>query len=90
MSASSSKSEIRTTVEFALAPKPFVREYAPEATAATVLADALAAFQPGNDGTTRFYLFHSGHEVPPEETVGQLAGHTKALHVGLRTETTNG
>ncbi|MBY8882716.1 hypothetical protein [Actinacidiphila acidipaludis] len=82
--------QIRTTVDFALATKPYVHEYAPETTAATVLSDALTAFGTVQDGTTRYFLFHSGHEVPPDQTVRQLAGHAEALHLGLRTQTTNG
>lgn len=82
--------EIKTTVTSSLAGHPYHRGYTPQVTAATVLSDAMAAFGFTSDGTTSYYLFHDGHEVPPEETVGELAGHAKALHLGLRTKTTNG
>ncbi len=82
--------EIKTTVTSALAEHPYHHDYAPRVTAASVLADALTAFGFTSDGTTRYYLFHDGHEVPPEAAVGELAGHAKALHLKLRTETTNG
>ncbi|MFE6049486.1 hypothetical protein ACFQ6N_01870 [Kitasatospora sp. NPDC056446] len=82
--------EIKTTVTSSLAGHPYQHDYAPRATAASVLSDAMASFGFTSDGTTRYYLFHDGHEVPPETTVGELAGHAKALHLGLRTETTNG
>lgn len=82
--------EIKTTVNSALAEHPYQHDYSPEVTAATVLSDALTAFDFTSDGTTRYYLFHDGHEIPPEAMVGELAGHAKALHLKLRTETTNG
>ncbi|MFE7183023.1 hypothetical protein [Streptomyces erythrochromogenes] len=81
---------IKTTVTSALAEHPYKHDYTPPVTAASVLSDALTAFGFASDGTTRYYLFHNGHEVPPEATVGQLAGHAKAIHLKLRTETTNG
>ncbi|BBC30572.1 uncharacterized protein SGFS_018660 [Streptomyces graminofaciens] len=82
--------EIKITVTSALAGHPYQRDYAPQVTAMSVLSDALTAFGFASDGTTRYYLFFDGHEVPPEATVGELAGHAKALHLKLRTETTNG
>ncbi|MGW4905662.1 hypothetical protein [Streptomyces sp. NPDC004270] len=82
--------EIKTTVTSALAGHPYQHAYAPQVTAASVLSDTLTAFGFASDGTTRYYLFFDGHEVPPEATVGELAGHARALHLKLRTETTNG
>lgn len=82
--------EIKITVTSALAEHPYQHDYDPQATAASVLSDTLTSFGFASDGTTRYYLFHAGHEVPPETTVGELAGHAKALHLKLRTETTNG
>jgi hypothetical protein len=82
--------EIKTTVTSALAGHSYQHDYAPQVTAASVLSDALTAFGFTSDGTTRYYLFHDGHEVPPESTVGEVAGHARALHLKLRTETTNG
>lgn len=82
--------EIKTTVTSSLAGHPYEHGYASQVTATAVLSDAMAAFGFTSDGTTSYYLFHDGHEVPPEATVGELTGHAKALHLGLRTKTTNG
>lgn len=78
------------TVTFPLAPEPYHHDYARNTTAQVVLADALAAFGVPGGGTDRYYLVHDGQEVQPTQTVGELAGHAEALHLGLRTETTSG
>lgn len=81
---------IKVTVTFAAANEPYRHEYTDDATIGTVLADALVAFQIASDGTTRYYLKHDGDELPVEKTVGETAGHAKALHLKLRTETIQG
>ncbi|MGW0500244.1 hypothetical protein ACWD0Z_33880 [Streptomyces sp. NPDC003007] len=63
--------EIKITVTSALAEHPYQHDYDPQVTATSVLSDSLTAFSFTSDGTTRYYLFHNGHEVPPEATVGE-------------------
>ncbi|HCT80362.1 MAG TPA: hypothetical protein DGG94_01020 [Micromonosporaceae bacterium] len=82
--------EIKVKVTFATANHPYDHEYARTALIGTVLQDALAAFGVAPDGTTRYYLKHDGDEVPVDKTVGEIAGHARALHLKLRTETIQG
>ncbi|MEW2386592.1 hypothetical protein AB0873_31840 [Micromonospora sp. NPDC047707] len=82
--------DIKVTVTFAAAERPYRHEYAGSVTIGTVLGDSLAAFGVTADGTTRYYLKHDGDEVPVDKTVGEIAGHAHALHLKLRTETIQG
>jgi hypothetical protein len=90
--------EIETIVSFAAAHEQFRKPYPPATTATTVLTDALRVFEITSDGTTRYYLLLDGHEVGPDETVGELASRHehgpdhehRALKLKLRTETISG
>jgi hypothetical protein len=82
--------KIDVKVTFAAADRPYDHEYADTVQIATVLTDALAAFAVASDGTTRYYLVHGGDEVPGDKTVGEVAGHARALHLKLRTELIQG
>jgi hypothetical protein len=81
---------IKVKVTFAAADHPHNHEYSGTVPIGTVLQDAMAAFGVANDGTTRYYLKHDGDEVPVDKTVGDVAGHARALHLKLRTETIQG
>lgn len=83
-------SSIEVTVTFATATGPYRHSYDPSTTAATVQVDAMKAFNITTDGTTRYFFLHDDVEVPPEQTVGQLAGDARDLHLKLRTETISG
>lgn len=90
MSQSPEHDTVQVTVTFAAATHPYQHSYDRTATAETVLADALAAFQITTDGTDRYFLSHDGSEVPPDTIVGELADKAHALHLALRTETISG
>lgn len=90
MSETPEHTSVEVTVTFAAAPEPYQHPYDRSATAATVQADAMRAFHVTTDGTDRYFLVHDGVDVPPETTVGRLAGEARDLHLKLRTETTSG
>jgi hypothetical protein len=90
MTVNPEHTSIEVTVTFAAAPGPYQHTYDPAATVATVQADAMIAFNITTGGTDRYFLVHDGVEVPPEDTVGQLAGKARDLHFKLRTETISG
>jgi hypothetical protein len=81
---------VKVNVTFAAADRPYRHEYADGTLISTVLADALTAFAITSDGTSRYYLVHDGGEVPGDKTVGEVAGHAKAIHLKLRTELIQG
>jgi hypothetical protein len=95
--------DISCTITFpASAKDKFKHKYAPETPAQTAVTDAVAHFELPNDGTTRYYLYYDGAEVPATSTLGSLlsaevghgAGHgdegEPKLELGLRTETVSG
>ena len=82
--------KINVVVTFAAADRPYHHTYGPQITVATVLEDVLKDFGVVVDGATRYYLLHDGTEVAPSSTVGEAAGHTHDLRLGLRTETIQG
>jgi hypothetical protein len=82
--------EIDVHVTFAAAKGPYNNKYAPNATAATVLQDALNAFKIQTDGTTRYFFILDGTEVNLTVTIGALAGHSHSIKLSLRTETISG
>lgn len=90
MTESSKHDTVQVTVTFAAAPQPYMHPFDRTATAATVLTDAERAFRITTDGTDRYFLSHDGSEVPPDTTIGKLAGEAHALHLALRTETVSG
>jgi hypothetical protein len=61
--------EIKITVTSALAEHPYHHDYDPQATAASVLSATLTAFGFASDGTTRYSLFHDGHEFTSDDVV---------------------
>jgi len=85
---------INTHVTFAAAAHPYVHVYAPDATAAQVLTEALASFGITTDGTTRYYVLFNGTEVPGTATLDSLVtgdkGHEHQITLALRTETISG
>lgn len=94
--------DISCTVTFpASAKEAYKHKYAPETTAQTVVADAVAHYELPNDGTTRFYLYADGSEVDVTRTLESLlpedddgkGGGSQGVHklaLGLRTETVSG
>lgn len=82
--------EVKVTVTFSAADRPYDHEYAASTLISTVLADALTAFAITSDGTSRYYLSHDGGEVPGDKTVREVAGHAEAVHLKLRTELIQG
>jgi hypothetical protein len=81
---------IKTTVTFAAAEKPYHHDFAPTTPISVVLDAALAAFEITIDGTSRYYLLHDGVELSPTSTLSNVADHAHAVHLRLRTETTQG
>jgi hypothetical protein len=87
---------VRTTVAFAAAREAFEREYTSTTPAGEVLAQALQAFEITTDGTSRYYLLHTGVEVAADQMIGALVDdHSDqqdhhAVTLKLRTETTSG
>lgn len=86
--------DVQVHVTFAAAGKPYNHNYDADTTIVTLLQDALAFFEIGTDGTSRFFLLAGGNEQDPNTTVGSLAegghGHSRSLKLSLRTETTSG
>jgi hypothetical protein len=87
---------VATTVTFAAAREAFEREYSSTTPASEVLAHALHAFEISTDGTSRYYLLHSGVEVAADQMIGALVDehidhhHHRELTLKLRTETISG
>ncbi|GLZ32028.1 hypothetical protein Lesp02_42160 [Lentzea sp. NBRC 105346] len=82
--------DITVTVTFATAPKPFREDFEPRTQLSVVLDAALKEFGITADGTTRYYLLHKDDEPALTVTLADLAGHAHAVHLRLRTETTQG
>lgn len=88
--------QVRTTVTFAAAREAFEREYASTTPAGEILDHALRAFEITTDGTTRYYLLHTGVEVAADQMIGALVDdhndqqHHREVTLKLRTETTSG
>jgi hypothetical protein len=88
--------EVGTTVKFAAAREAFERVYTSTTLAGEVLTHALHAFEITTDGTTRYYLLHSGVEVAADQMIGALVDEHGNDHrhrevtLKLRTETTSG
>jgi hypothetical protein len=65
--------DIACTITFPASVKDtFKHKYPEETTAQTVVTDSLAHFELPNDGTTRYYLYFDGAEVPGAATLGSL------------------
>ena len=86
----SNQKDIKVTVTFAAAGKPFHHDYEPTTPISEVLDAALAAFEITVDGTSRYYLLHDGAELAPTTTLAEVVGHARAVHLRLRTETIQG
>jgi hypothetical protein len=87
--------DVHVTVSFAAAREALTGHYASTTPAGVVLERSLQAFEITTDGTTRYYLLHSGVEVAADQMIGALVDehhqdrHHK-LHLKLRTETISG
>jgi hypothetical protein len=75
---------ILVIVSYAPAVKPFKAEEEPAATVGQIKQAVLNAFGLKETDTKKFKLFHGKTELTNEaETVHQLAGHHKELHLKL-------
>ncbi len=84
------KDTIKTIVTFPLGHQPFQDDYEPTVMVGTVRAAAMTYFEVSEDPALRFYLVHDGDEAPDTKTLGDLAGHAKALKFTLAKEIVNG
>jgi hypothetical protein len=81
---------INVMVAFPLGHGPYHEEFAAAATAGEVRAAAMTHFGVVEDPALRFYLTHNGDEVADSTTVGEAAGHAKAVRFILAREVVNG
>ncbi len=84
------KDTIKTVVTFPLGHQPFQEDYEATVAVGTVRAAAMVHFEVSEDPALRFYLVHDGAEVPDTTTLGDVAGHAKALKFTLAKEIVNG
>jgi hypothetical protein len=84
------KDTVKTVVTFPLGHQPFQEEYESTAAVGTVRTDAMTHFGVSEDPALRFYLVHDGAEVPNTTTLGEVAGHAKAVKFTLVKEIVNG
>jgi hypothetical protein len=81
---------INVTVAFPLGQGPFHGDFSSDATVGQVKTAAIEHFGVVNDAAVRIYLTHDGDEVADTVTVGEVAGHAKAVRFILAREVVNG
>lgn len=83
--------QIKVTVHYIAATKPYKAEVSPTETLATLKANALNFFGLVEEGNKTYKLFHQKTELNNlNETVGQIAGHSKELQLNLEEFITQG
>jgi hypothetical protein len=82
---------IKVTVTFPIAPGgPFHADEPPDTTIKTLRDAAMAQFGIAEDGQHAYYLTHGGTRVSDGQTVGEIAGHAKAVKFTLVKELIQG
>jgi hypothetical protein len=87
----SKDSNIKVSVHYIAAGKPYMAEVAPTETVAQLKASALTAFGLVAQANKTYKLFHQKQELSdPNRTIGQLAGDKHELKIDLEEFITQG
>ena len=89
-SGRTAKDTIKTVVSFPLGHRPFQEDYESTVTVGVVRSAAMTHFEVNEDPALRFYLVHDGDEVSDTTTLGDVAGHARAVKLTLVKEIVNG
>ena len=81
---------IKVIVNFPAASNPFKQEFEPAETIGSVRTAAMQQFGVDENPSTKYYLAHAGTKLEDSQTIGEVAGHAKAVELTLVKEIVSG